>query len=262
VADQAEAWVSGYAYHRFVGRWSELVAAEFIRWLDPPSGLHWLDFGCGTGALSGVVLAGAQPSSLLGVDTSEPFVEEARRRIADPRASFDVMTRGVLPSGTFDVVVAGLVLNFLDDPLATIRAMRAAAPTGEVAAYVWDYGDKMQMLRIFWDAALAVDPGAANIDEAMRFALCNPNSLGELWRNAGLGEVETTAIDVPMTFSDFDELWTPFLGGQGAAGRYAMSLEPDHREALRLCMAADVPAAKDGGIHLIGRAWAVRGRCP
>ena len=105
------------------------------------------------------------------------------------------------------------------------------ATTGMVAAYVWDYAEGMQLMRVFWDAAVALDPDAP--DEGPRFPLCRPEELRAAFTAAGLVNVEVEAIVVPTPFRDFDDFWQPFLGGQGAAPAYLMSLPEEHREALR-----------------------------
>jgi hypothetical protein len=95
--------------------------------------------------------------------------------------------------------------------------MRAAAPGGLVAAYVWDYAGRMELIRQFWDAAVAMDPTAAFQDEGVRFPLCQPERLDELWHATGLAEVETRGIEVDTVLADFEDYWSPFLGGQGPA---------------------------------------------
>jgi SAM-dependent methyltransferase len=252
-----ENWSSGDAYEPFIGRWSRLVAAEFLAWLDVPPGATWLDVGCGTGALTATVLRSAAPSSVLGVDPSPSYVAFAASHVDDPRATFragDAMALPVEPA-SFDVVVSGLVLNFVPDPAAAVAEIRRAArPGGTVGAYVWDYGaGGIGLLRAFWDAAVALDPAAAALDEAVRFPLCGEGALG-----AAFG-VEARGITVPTVFRDFDDYWTPFLGGQGPAPAYLASLPEDRRVALRESLRERLPVASDGSIRLTARAWAVRG---
>jgi len=131
-----------------------------------------------------------------------------------------------------------------------------------VAAYVWDYAGKMELMRYFWDAAVELDRTAFELDEGRRFPLCQPGPLTALFTQAGLREVQVRPIDVPTRFRDFDDYWTPFLGGQAPAPGYAMSLNEERRGALRERIRAKLPMASDGSIELIARAWAVRGRAP
>jgi SAM-dependent methyltransferase len=127
-------------------------------------------------------------------------------------------------------VVSGLVLNFVPDPALAAREMtRVARPGGRVAAYVWDYAGRMELIRHFWDAAAALDPAAAELDEGRRFGLCQPEPLGRLFRDAGLADVGVRPIEVATRFRDFDDYWDPFLGGQGPAPGYAMSLDEPGR---------------------------------
>jgi hypothetical protein len=151
------------------------------------------------------------------------------------------------------------VLNFVPDPTAAVAAMARAAPGGVVAAYVWDYTEGMQLLRTFWDVACSLDPAAADLNEGHRFALATPDALVDLWTQAGLGAVGWTGLTVPTVFADFDDFWTPFLGGQGPAPGYVASLDDAAREELRAALEAALVAEPDGTIHLTARAWAVRG---
>lgn len=252
-------WADGDAYELYVGRWSRLVAREFLAWLAPEPRRRWLDVGCGTGALSAAILAECDPLEVVGVDRSEAQAGWAAAHIRDARARFVVADVAELPAITADVVVSGLALNFFPDAGAGLAAMRSRAPGGMVAAYVWDYAGRMDLMRHFWDAAGEVDPDAAR-DEAARFPICHPDRLFALWQDTPLMEVSVQAIDVPTVFRDFEDYWAPFLGGQGVAPAYVMSLDEDRRRRLRDHLRDRLPVAPDGSISLTARAWAVRGR--
>jgi SAM-dependent methyltransferase len=261
-SEQEDTWASGDAYEPYVGRWSRVVAREFLAWLALPQGSGWLDIGCGTGALSQTILEVASPYSVLGVDPSEEYVTFAREHIRDERVHFTLGDAQALPveTASYDAVVSGLVLNFVPQPSRAVAEMvRVARASGIVAAYVWDYAGLMQLMRYFWDAAIALDPTAFQLDEGQRFPLCQPEPLVQLFQTAGLREVEVCLIDIPTTFRDFDDYWSPFLGGQGPAPGYAMSLSVEHRSLLQERLRATLPTAPDGSIALIARAWAVRG---
>jgi trans-aconitate methyltransferase len=253
-------WADGDAYELYVGRWSRLVAREFLDWVGAGPRLRWLDVGCGTGALSQAILDRCDPSDLVGVDPSEAQVDWVATHVGDDRARFAVADAGRLPPVTVDVVVSGLVLNFLPDAGAGLEAMRDRAPKGVVAAYVWDYADGMELMRYFWTAATELDPACAALGEGTRFPLCRPDRLESLWHDAGLVEVAVRGIDVPTVFADFDDYWTPFLSGQAPAPAYAMSLDEPRRHDLRERIRAALPVAEDGSISLRARVWAVRGR--
>jgi ubiquinone/menaquinone biosynthesis C-methylase UbiE len=168
-------WTAGDSYEAYVGRWSRLVAREFIEWLRLPAQLRWLDVGCGTGALSETILACAAPAELLGIDPSEEFVAAASDRLQGKWARLQIGEARALPleDAAFDVVVSGLVLNFVPTPATAVAEMRRVVRAGgTVALYVWDYAREMQMMRHFWNAAVALDPSARPLDEAERFLIC------------------------------------------------------------------------------------------
>ncbi|MGY1688696.1 class I SAM-dependent methyltransferase [Geodermatophilus sp. SYSU D01105] len=256
-------WARADQYEAYVGRWSRPVARRFVARLGVPAGGRWLDVGCGTGALTGAVLAACAPESVVGVDPSAAFLAHAAGHLRDRRVSFREGDAQALPVGdaSVDAVVSGSVLNFVPDPAAALAEMqRAARPGAVVAAYVWDYAEGMQVIRSFWDAATACDPAAHALDEGVRFPGCAPQPLRALFTGAGLADVAVEEIVVPTVFDDFDDLWTPFLGGTGPAPAYAASLGEEARTALRETLRARVPTADDGSIRLIARAWAVHGR--
>jgi SAM-dependent methyltransferase len=258
----ADNWADGDAYESYVGRWSRPIAHQFIRWLNMPRQLRWLDVGCGTGALLGTIISLADPSAAKGIDPAPGFLELARRQVTDPRADFAEGTAQSIPepSSTYDVAVSGLVLNFVPEPLDAAKEMaRVVRPGGTVAVYVWDYAGQMELLRYFWDAAVAVDPEALMLDEGNRFPICNAEALASCFAEAGLSEIEARAIDVETVFRDFDDYWSPFLGGQGSAPSYVATLSAERRDRLREHLQNALPFESDGSIHLIARAWAVRG---
>ena len=289
MAESRDRWTSGDAYQRFMGRWSPYLAELFVPWLEIEPGLAWLDVGCGTGALSRTILALAQPKKVVGVDPSEAFVGFARqladsggsqRRVASephlrakqsppPNTQDSPLVEFRLGSvqdltvedTSFDVAVAGLVLNFVPDPAAALAEMkRALRPGGLVGAYVWDYADGMRMLRIFWDAAIALDPAAVMLDEGVRFPLCHPDRLAELFNAAGLHEVQTRAFEFTMKFPDFSDYWLPFTGVQGPAPGYLAKLSSEQKLELEKEVQNRLPINLDGSIQLAARAWAVKGQ--
>ena len=260
--ESKEVWASGDSYDPYVGRWSRLVAQEFIRWLALPENCQWLDVGCGTGALSQTILEMANPNRLRGIDRSESYLEFVRNRINDPRAEFEVGNAQMLPfeSEIFDVAVSGLVLNFVPQPSQMIAEMaRVVHRDGIIALYVWDYAGKMQMMRHFWNAVIALDATARDLDEGRRFPICNPDTLKKSFQNAGLLQVEVQPIDISTDFQDFNDYWAPFLGGQGPAPGYAMALNEEQRARLRQRIYNSLPFALDGSIPLTARAWAIKG---
>lgn len=258
-----DAWAGAAAYEQYVGRWSRLVAREFLNWLAVPPERDWLDVGCGTGALSETILEVGAPRRIKGIDRSEQFIAHARQQVRDERVSFEVGDAESLgvEKGSHDAAVSGLMLNFVPSPVKAIGEMRGAVRAGGMAAaYVWDYGGRMEMMSHFWNAAAALDAHAVEFVEGSRFPMCKPEPLKRLFNEAGLQDVEVRAIDIQTRFRDFDDYWSPFLGGQGPAPSYAMSLSEERRAALREKIRGGLPIAADGSIPLAARAWAVRGR--
>jgi len=245
-----------------MGRWSRLVAERFVRWLDPRPGLRWLDVGCGTGALATRICDLADPASVVACDPSKPLVDHLGSRMRDSRVSVVVGGAGDLPvdpSG-FDGVVSGLVLNFLPDPRQSVAEMGARVRAGGlVAGYVWDYGGRMEFLRRFWDEASALDATARDLDEGVRFPMCQRDALESIFRDAGLRDVASEAIEIRTPFEDFSAYWEPFLGGTGPAPSYVASLGSEKRNELRDRLEHRLTAGSGGAFDLTARAWAVRG---
>lgn len=253
-------WQLGNPYERYVGRWSRLVAPPFLAWLGVPAGRRWLDVGCGTGALCAAIVAHCAPASLTGVEPSEGFLNVARASLPREVNLLSGNAAAIpLHDGTVDVVVSGLVLNFVPDLNGALREMaRVAAKGATFGAYLWDYAGKMELMRHFWDAAVALDASAAKLDEGARFPLCRPDVLAAQMSSAGLRNVEVTAVDIATPFANFQDYWEPFLGGQGPAPSYVMSLDEAARGKLRHALRERLPHQQDGSIRLVARAWAVR----
>ncbi len=260
--DLPDQWAAGTSYEAFMGRWSRRLAAPFLKWLTAPPGLDWLDVGCGTGALSHAICEHAAPASVTACDPAAPFIAFADAQPHDPRLKFVVSDTTNLPpnDGGYDQVTSAFALNFIPDPVAALRAMAAvAAPGATVSACVWDYAEGMEFLRRFWDAATALDAGAHALDEGVRFPVCQPDPLLALFHEAGLQRAACEPIEIVTTFRNFDDYWTPFLGGTGPAPSYVASLTPEHRSALAARLEQELPHGPDGSIRLIAAAWAVRG---
>lgn len=251
------------AYEDYVGRWSKEIAIKFVDWLDVPPEHIWLDVGAGTGILSNIILQQAQPTRVVGVDTSQAYIDLAQERTKDSRARFHVgdVNSLDLTDMKFDVAVAGLVINFVPSPQQAIQNMARSVKTGGmVAAYVWDYADKMEMMRYFWDAAIQIDAAAIELDSGKRFTICQPDNLKALFEGEGLISVDVVAIDIEAKFKDFDDYWQPFLAAQGSVSKYLRSLNHETQNVLRNKLQKQLPIKKDDSIHLIARAWAIKGR--
>jgi SAM-dependent methyltransferase len=259
---RSDAWTTAAAYEAFMGRWSRSLAPRFVSWLGVRAGAHWLDVGCGTGALSEAICEAADPASVTACDPSDAFIALARGRAKGSRIAFETCGVGALParSGGYDCVTSAFALNFFPDHASAVDEFaRLASAGGVVSACVWDYAGRMELLRRFWDAVAAVDPGAADLDEGRRFPVCRPDALESLFASSGLVEIVCEPIEITTRFDGFDGFWAPLLGGTGPAPAYVASLDEERRARLAEYLSSSLPRDDDGGISLIARAWAVRG---
>ena len=260
---QAGLWGSGDAYERWMGRWSRLIAPQFLEWLSVPPGAEWIDIGCGTGVLSSAILTRCAPRRVVGIDPTEAFVGAARTRIGDLRFQCRQGSAEALPYETneFTAAVSGLVLNFVEDKDKAVAEMRrVVSPGGRVALYVWDYAGQMQIMRYFFDAAIELDVGAKNFDEGIKSPICRPSPLSRLFEKAGLADIEVQSLDMPAAFNNFDDYWQPLIGGTGYAPKYCASVSVEAQARLREALRMRLPTGPDGEILLAVRAWAVKGR--
>jgi SAM-dependent methyltransferase len=243
-------------YDRFVGRYSYALVDALAAAAGIEAGASVLDVGAGSGVGTRRLVELVGSVRVSAVEPSEPFVEALRERL--PGVDVRRGSAESLPfeDDAFDAVLANLVVNFMQDPLAGVSEMRRVArPGGAVAVCVWDYAGEMTLLRSFWDAAVALDPDpAAAADERSRMRFARPGELGALCRDAGLGDVEEGELVVSADYESFDDLWEPFTLGVGPAGEHAASLDPERQVALRddYRRRLDVP---DGPFRLDARAW-------
>lgn len=247
------------AYDGHVGRYSAGLARELITFAGVMPGDRVLEVGCGTGMLTKELAEVVGVPLVTAIDPSEPFVEACRERV--PCIDVHVGTAEALPfeDQSFDRTLSQLVVNFMNDPGRGVGEMRRVTrPGGTVASCVWDYAGEMTLLRAFWDAAKALDPAAAALDEGVSMRNCEPVSLARLWESAGLSGVATSAFEPAVEYETFDQLWSPFAAGVAPSGAYTASLDPHSQDALRdeFHRRLGAPA---GPFTLTARAWAVVG---
>jgi SAM-dependent methyltransferase len=254
-------WTSGADYDQWMGRWSRLLAHEFLNWLNLPPNLRWLDVCCGSGVLTETIVDHFAPARVAGLDASSQQIQFAREHRARPAVSFETGDAMALPfaDASFDVAVCGLGLNFVPDPERALQEMRrVTVQEAVIAAYVWDYAAGARFLREFWDAATAVDHEASAYDQARRFPLCKPAALSKLFNDAHLGPVQVRALDITTRFASFEDYWQPLLTGQGSAPTYLATRDEPTRSAIRERLQDSLITNSEGAIELPARAWAIR----
>ena len=255
------AWSDPAGYESYVGRWSRILAPSFLSWLSAPRGHHWLDVGCGTGALTEAVLRLGDAMAVQSIDAAQPYLRAARRALTDPRVTFEVGNATALPyqASSCDVVVSGLLLNFLDADQAIAEQCRVAKPGGLIAAYVWDYAGEYELVRRFWDVAKTVDESAEAHDPAIRFPICNVNALADLLARHGLRHIRTTRLAAVAQFGAFVDYWSALDARQGSLASYLSGLTESTREAIRCRLAEVVGTSHSPVVRLKLCALAVAG---
>ena len=261
--DKPNLWGAAEAYEQWMGRWSRKVAPLFLDWLDAPQGKDWADIGCGTGELSLQIADRCKPDHLIGIDSSAAFLPQAAQRVPSANFRKGDATDIDLPDNSIDIAVSGLVLNFIPDKAKALSEMaRIVRPGGVVALYVWDYAGHMQIMRYFFDCACLIDPTSSAYDDGINAPICRPKPLVDAFLAAGLLNPETIALDTTAAFVDFEDYWTPLLGGTGSAPKYCTSLKEDVRNEIKEAVRHRLPTGPDGEILLAIRAWGVKGRVP
>jgi ubiquinone/menaquinone biosynthesis C-methylase UbiE len=262
---EAKMFAASANYERFMGRWSRLLAPGMIAFAGIKNGERVLDVGTGTGSLAAAVEAGMPASEITGIDPSDGFIAYAQQNAKSNRTHFEVSNAQTLKFGdaSFDHTLALLVMNFIPDHEKAITEMRRVTrPDGIVSACVWDYDAGMEMLRFFWDEAIALDPSIEPKDER-HMKLSRQGQLADLWKKAGLVNVQDRSVVIEQTYSSFADYWTPFTSGAGPGGAYVVSLPEGHRQQLEARMRKRLLGDRhEGSFTLKAKAWCARGAVP
>jgi ubiquinone/menaquinone biosynthesis C-methylase UbiE len=256
-------WNNSELYNEFMGKWSSIVAKEFINWLIRENNFEqkkWLDVGCGTGALSFEILKKTKPLSVVGIDPSKEYLPK-KTQFENSTFLVGSAENHQFRNSEFDIIVSALALNFMTNKENSIRKiLKILKPGGTFALYVWDYAEKMEFLRYFWNAVVQENPESVKFDEAQLFPICNRDKLKKLFIDCGIKEIFENDIVIETKFDNFDQYWNSFLGGQGPAGQYILSIEEKRRNDIKSYLKESIPISKDGSINLIARAFAIKGK--
>ena len=251
-------------YQAGMGSLSKTLAPLFIEFIDGiKEGDRVLDVGCGTGSLTFTIADSTKASKVVGIDPSVGYLEYARAQNSHPHIAFEIGDAQKLPfdNGSFDCCVSSLMIQFVSDAHTAAREMmRVTKKGGSVATCVWDNSGGMELSERFWDAVVAVDPGAKRRGDR-RYGTAS--ALSELWTATGFANVEARALVIPMEFSSFDDFWSILSNSQGPPKPYISSLSEDRRQILKERLWSDILGnGPDGSITLRAKAWAVRGVVP
>jgi SAM-dependent methyltransferase len=246
--------VAADAYDRFMGRYSSLLAPQMADLAGVAAGHRAVDVGCGPGALTAELVRRLGADRVAAVDPSSTFVEAAKQR--HPGVDVRQASAESLPftDDAFDVALAQLVVHFMADPVGGLREMRRVTKAGGVvAACVWDHAGAKGPLGLFWEAARAVDPTAA--DES-NLAGAREGHLAELFEAAGLRDIRSSYVAAHVEHLSFEAWWEPFTRGVGPAGAYVARLDDAATDRLRAACRTRLP---DGPISIDAIAWAATG---
>lgn len=259
------AFEDGDAYDRYMGRWSRAIGERFLAWLEPPPNCRWLDVGCGTGAFTALVLARAEPESIVGIDPSAAQVEHAKRTVTAPQADFRAGSATDLPFGTgdFDVVVSALAIHFFSDrPTAFREMLRVTRPAGTVAGYTWRKSATI-IDAPYGPLARAVIQVAGDVMISPAVPEAMPEGLRAALAAEGYGDIDITTVEASQTFRDFEDYWTSQTGTfPHPVAKSVAALSEGDRERVREILRKALPAAADGSISYSARATAFRARKP
>ena len=250
--------VAAEAYDGFMGRYYTMpLAPVFADAAKIPTGGRVLDVGCGTGALTRVLIDRFGPDQVAGVDPSVSFVAAAAERF--PWTDIRHGAAEALPfdDDTFDATLAQLVVHFMTDAAAGVREMiRVTRPGGIVAACVWDFAGHRAPHSVFFDVLTSVADG---IDDQSGRVGVQGGDLPTLLRDAGCVDVTETEVTVTAGYSGFDEWWSSYRLGVAPAGRQLAALSESDRERVRTRCAELFPS---GPFTIVATAWSARGLAP
>lgn len=261
MANQSIHFNDGDVYQRTMGVWSQLAGEQFLDWLAPPPGLHWIDIGCGNGAFTELLVQRCAPAETYGIDPSEAQLAFARNRATAQGADFlqgDALALP-FPNNRFDAAVMALVIFFLPDPAKGVAEMaRVVRPGGVVATYVWDMlGGGFPWEPIHAEMReMGITPLLPPMVNASRLDV-----LRDLWTAARIEATELQTLTVQRTFVSFEEFWTTTTSAASLQPTLA-TMTSNAIERLKAQVRLRLPADALGHVVYPARANAITGRVP
>jgi ubiquinone/menaquinone biosynthesis C-methylase UbiE len=262
MAEHTIYFTDGAAYDRLMAPWSRAVGKQFVKWLELPPGLRWLDVGCGTGAFTELLLEQVNPRDVSAVDPAEDQIAYARTKPAADRANFRLAEAQQLPfaNGAFDVAAMALVITFVPDPAQALAEMkRVVKPGGVVGTYVWDFlgkGNTQQPLREAVEArGIPVLPTPGHIHSRLE-------NLKTIFTGAGLDAVSVRPIEIEISYANFDEYWAAQTGFTNTVVQHMRKMTTAQIEELKAHLREHLP--RDKNRRIVYKAWAnaAKGRVP
>jgi SAM-dependent methyltransferase len=247
-------------YERFMGRWSRAAGSRFLEWIAAPSGLNWLDVGCGTGILAELILQHCAPAAVFGIDPQRAQIEHAKRQSFAQRITLRVASAEALPfsDATFDVVASALALNFMADPPRALAEMhRVARRTATVCAFIWDFEAERSPS---WPLRVTMRSIGAEVPPIPGTDVSNLNTLTRLFEDAGYEEISTTSIDVTLGYTNFHAFWNAQTPSYSPTTRVIDAMSEGDREELMASLCAALPRGRNGRIEYEVVANAVKAR--
>lgn len=256
-----EKWDNTSGYEMYVGRWSKLISQDFVDWLSPQSKLKWLEIGCGTGALTKVIIEKCSPAYLLAIDNSDHYLVKAMENVFSNNVTFLNADLSSYPlNEEFHNVTSGLVLNFVPRIEELLRCtMNNLKCGGQMSSFVWDYGGHYQPMRHFWEAAKEITSSAEAFDAGGKFNICTKENLIQLFRRLDLSDIQFTTMERIATFHNFNDYWLPIASAQGSVTEFMSTLTDAGKDTLKESIKRRLPISSNGEIKLIISALAVKG---
>lgn len=202
-------------------RWDGVIMAQMapvtdamVGALDLRPGQRHLDVAAGTGEPGLTVAASVPGARVVLTDLSEAMLGVASRRAAErglTDVAVEVCSADALPleNGAVDSVTVRFGLMFLPDPAAALREVaRVLRPGGRVCASVWAEPAENPWTTVLAEAvATEVPLPPPDPDGPGMYRFATPGRVPELFRAAGLHDVEEWDVGVELVTRSPEEYW-------------------------------------------------------